>query len=111
MSTLLKLVRKLGFAVAWEKVEGPTTKLTFLGIEIDTRAMELRLPQQKLEAFSDLLHDFSERKRLSLQQLQRLAGKLNWATQVICHGRHYPRIIFEAMHGLKHRSHKRAMSP
>ena len=111
MNTLIRLVRKLGFAVAWDKVEGPTTKLTFLGIEIDTLDMELRLPQQKMEAFSDLLQDCCERKRLSLRQLQRLAGKLNWATQIICHGRTYLRILFEAMRGLKHQSHKRTISP
>ena len=111
MNTLLKLVRRLGFAVAWEKVEGPTNKLTFLGIEIDTKAMELRPPQQKLVAFLDLLRDFSQCKHLSLQQLQRFAGKLNWATQVICHGRPYLQIVFDAMHGLKHRSRKYSMSP
>ena len=34
--------------MATDKCEGPTTCLTFLGIEIDTLAMELRLTQVKL---------------------------------------------------------------
>lgn len=32
-----------------EKLEGPTTCLTFLGIKVDTEAMELRLPEKKLQ--------------------------------------------------------------
>ena len=39
---------RLGVPLAVDKCEGPTTCLTFLGIEIDTVAMELRLPQVKL---------------------------------------------------------------
>ena len=38
----------LGVSIAQEKCEGPTTCLTFLGIEIDTQALELRLPADKL---------------------------------------------------------------
>ncbi len=41
--------RVLGVPVAPNKTEGPTTKLVFLGIEIDTVAMTLRLPAVKLE--------------------------------------------------------------
>ena len=38
----------LGVPLAPEKVEGPTTCLTFLGIEIDTVTMELWLPKKKI---------------------------------------------------------------
>ena len=34
--------------LAPEKLEGPATTLIFLGIEMDTRAMSLRLPAEKL---------------------------------------------------------------
>ncbi len=34
---------------AGEKTEGPATKIIFLGIEIDTVEMTLRLPKKKLE--------------------------------------------------------------
>ena len=33
---LIKLLRKLGFQINWNKVVDPTTKITFLGIEIDS---------------------------------------------------------------------------
>ena len=41
--------RELDVPLGLEKVEGPTTCLTFLGIESDTHTMEIRLPDDKLE--------------------------------------------------------------
>ena len=41
-------LRRLGLPAAVEKSEGPTTKLEYLGIELDSVALELRLPQVKL---------------------------------------------------------------
>ena len=38
----------LGVPLALEKVEGPSGSLTFLGILLDTKNMEARLPLQKL---------------------------------------------------------------
>ena len=48
LQTLLALCKELGIPVAEEKTEGPATILIFLGIEIDTIAMQLRLPGVKL---------------------------------------------------------------
>ena len=41
----------LGVPLAVEKSEGPATCLPFLGIEVDTVDMELRLPPTKLEKY------------------------------------------------------------
>ena len=38
----------LGTPLAQEKCEGPSSILTFLGIEIDTTNMQLRLPRKKI---------------------------------------------------------------
>ena len=38
----------MGIPVAWNKVEGPSSVLTFLGIELDTVQGITRLPTQKL---------------------------------------------------------------
>ena len=48
LATTLALCEELGFPVAPEKTEGPATTLTFLGIEIDTKKLQLCLPQVKL---------------------------------------------------------------
>ena len=41
--------RELGVPLAMEKLEGPATCLTFLGIEVDTMEGVLRLPQDKFK--------------------------------------------------------------
>lgn len=43
------MCRELGLPLKLEKVEGPATVLTFLGIVIDTVRFKLRLPEDKLE--------------------------------------------------------------
>ena len=106
LNVLMDLVRKLGFSIAWDKVEGPTTQLTFLGIELDTEDMHMRLPKDKVCEFSLNLDDFISRSRVSLRQCQELAGKINWVTQVCRVGRPYLRRLFEASKVLKAHHHK-----
>ncbi|CAC5420878.1 unnamed protein product [Mytilus coruscus] len=65
LNSLIFLLRELGFMINWQKVVDPTTKLTFLGVEIDSIAMELRLPGDKLSLLKQELTDFGNRKRAS----------------------------------------------
>ena len=62
MNMLISLLRKLGFHINWNKVIDPSTTITFLGIEIDSIAMCLRLPDEKL---------IQVRQELSLFQLRK----------------------------------------
>ena len=48
LESLVAICQHLGVPLALEKVEGPTVRLVFLGILIDTVAGELRLPREKL---------------------------------------------------------------
>jgi hypothetical protein len=82
-------------------VVDPTTSITFLGIEIDSSTMELRLPADKLSLLRLELDDFKVRKRASKKQLQSLAGKLNWASAVIWGGRVFLRRIIDCITSLK----------
>lgn len=110
LNCLLQLLRKLGFSINWNKVIDPTTKLTFLGIELDSQAMTLRLPEDKLQCFRSELLSFLQRKRASKRQLQSLAGKLSWAAGVVKGGRVFLRRIFNKISTLKHTSHKTMIS-
>ena len=47
----LECCAHLGIPVAPLKTHGPTTKLVFLGIEIDTEARRVRLPEAKLHGY------------------------------------------------------------
>jgi hypothetical protein len=41
-----------------DKTEGPSTRLTVLGIEVDSTAMTLRLPEEKLVKLRALLTEW-----------------------------------------------------
>ena len=56
--TLHSLLRDLGFVIAYKKVVSPSTMVTYLGVEVDSVAMELRLPQSKLCKLSQELEFF-----------------------------------------------------
>ena len=47
VKSLVKVFGDLGLPIAKSKLEGPTTKLSFLGIKIDTSKMEICLPEEK----------------------------------------------------------------
>ena len=61
LQTAVSLCDQLGLPTAPEKVEGPTTVLTFLGIVMDTARQELRLPQAKLTKLRQRLSWFTGR--------------------------------------------------
>ncbi len=48
LTTATHTLSELGIPLGLDEVQGPTTCLTFLGIELDTVAMTARLPEDKL---------------------------------------------------------------
>ena len=93
--TMLATGEQLGFPVARAKCEGPTTCLSFLGIEVDTAAMQLRLPADKLERINNLVNKWVGRKCITKKELESLAGHLQHACKVVPAGRCSMRRIFE----------------
>ena len=106
LNVLIKLLRRLGFSIAWEKTVGPSQCITFLGIQIDSCTATLSLPQEKVTQLLQLLTNFSKRSRASCRQLQQLAGKLNWAAHVVNGGRVYLQRVLDLIRPLKHNNHK-----
>ena len=85
---------RLGFPVADEKTVGPATLITFLGIEVDSVGMQLRLPMVKLKKLKELVASWRKRKGCRKRELQSLAGHLNHACKVVRPGRRFLRGIF-----------------
>ena len=69
LSTLLRIFDTLRLPVAEEKLEGPSTVITFLGIEVDTVAMELRLPQKKVSELKSLVKEWLGRHSCRKKEL------------------------------------------
>lgn len=81
--------------VAAHKVEGPATLLTFLGIEIDTVAGVLRLPEAKLAHLRHLLSIWSSRRCGTKRDLLSLIGYLHHAASIIKPGRIFVRRLID----------------
>ena len=72
--------------MAPEKTFGPSTILTFAGVELDTIHCESHLPEDKLLKCKQLIAEFIK-KKATLRELQSLTGVLNFACSVVVPGR------------------------
>ncbi len=104
--TVLSVCESLGVPIATEKLEGPSSCLTFLGIEIDTVAGVLRLPEDKLSRLHHQLHRWSKRRACRRRQLESLIGLLQHACRVVRPGRSFLRQMI-ALLGHSHRPYHR----
>ena len=100
---LLDVFTRLRIPVAMEKLEGPTTLLSFLGIELDTSLMVLRLPREKLVELRVLLAGWRAKKFCLTRNLQSLVGKLQHACKVVRPRRTFLCRMFELLKGSSRR--------
>uniref|UniRef100_A0A1X7VYP3 Reverse transcriptase domain-containing protein n=1 Tax=Amphimedon queenslandica TaxID=400682 RepID=A0A1X7VYP3_AMPQE len=80
---LCSTFEKLGLPLEPSKLEGPSTCLTFLGIEVDKFNLQLRLPAEKLARLMDLLEETHGRKHILKKELESLTGLLQYAAKVV----------------------------
>lgn len=97
LNHLIRLCRKLGFAINYSKLVEPTTSVTFLGVNIDSNKMTVGLPGDKVQALERKLRLAADKKSINKKELQSLAGSLNWACRVIEPGKFFVRNIFEGI--------------
>ena len=86
--------------LAYEKTVGPSTCLSFAGIELDTIEMCARLPLDKIECMKATITNFLQRKTVKLRELQSLTGLLNFACTIILPGRAFLRRLYDLMIGI-----------
>ena len=105
LGLFLELCDFLGFPMAPEKTFGPSTILTFAGVELDTIHCESRLPEEKLLKCKQLIAEFIKKKKATLRELQSLTGVLNFACSVVVPGRCFLRRLIDLTIGLKRPGH------
>ena len=83
-STRLKAIDRaaqdLGIPPSPEKCEGPTARIVFLRIELDSIAMSARLPLDKHGELISLLHEWGDKKWCKPKELQSFVDKLSVST-------------------------------
>ena len=84
-----KVCASLGTPLALEKVKGPSTSLTFLGIKLDNNNMEASLQKEKLTKMRQLIMSWLSRKKATKQEILSLVGLLQHSTKIIRCGRSF----------------------
>ena len=97
LEVAVPLCGELGLPIVLEKLVWPSTVVTFLGIEIDSVAQELRLPQAKLARIQATIRYWEGRRTASKRDLQSLIGLLNHAAAVVRPGRTFLRQLIDTM--------------
>ncbi|KAM4748928.1 uncharacterized protein WCC33_006337 [Rhinophrynus dorsalis] len=101
-----QLFEEVGVPVAHDKTVLPTTKLSYLGIEIDSEEGQVRLPLEKVLKARAAVVGMVGRQKVSLREMQGLLGLLNFASRVIPMGRIFSRRLERATVGVRRPLHK-----
>lgn len=84
LNLILRTCQELGVSLSYvlsiKKIEGPSLRLTFLGIELNTQEMTTKLPEEKLQCIQTPIHTGSLLER---QQERYALGELTYACKVV----------------------------
>lgn len=89
------ICEELGLPTEPEKDEGPATTIRFLGLELDTVTLEVRLPADKLDRLRLELGKWRERKACKKRDLLSLIGLLAHACKAVRAGRSFFRRLID----------------
>ena len=89
LSVIYEVSATLGVPLAKDKYEGPSPRLTFLSIEIDTQERLLRLLQEKLLRVQMILTQWKKKQWCWRRELKSLVGLLHHAAKVVAPGRSF----------------------
>ncbi|XP_041346993.1 uncharacterized protein LOC121366726 [Gigantopelta aegis] len=106
LNILMQLLRELGFHINYNKLEGPAQTLTFLGVVLNSLAMTLSIPHDRITELRGLLVKTLSNGKITKRQIQSIVGKLNWITQCVYGGRFFMRCLIDRANGLKCPWHK-----
>ena len=105
LNTFKSTFHTLGVPVAEDKLVGPTTDLTFIGIMIDTNGFLISIPNDKVQEVVGLFHKWCNTRTCTQTQLQSLVGKLQFFSKVIQPGRIFTRRLIDLIYTVHRRNH------
>lgn len=105
LQLLIDTCQLLGIPLAVEKIEGPIEWIIFLGIELDSRTMSMRLPEEKLQHLRRLVAQWIQKKAATKRSLLSLIGELAHASKVVIPGRVFLRRMIDRAHSRRNLDH------
>ncbi len=81
----------------------PAERLKILGWLLDTRRLQIELPEDKYKAWIQTIEDLLQKDRVTYKELEQLLGRLNHAGFIIPLSRHFLGRLREAQYAAAHR--------
>ena len=101
MKTFFGYCMKLGIPVAEEKTVWPTTVMVFLGLELDSLLMQVRIPHDKIEQLIGIIKTvLAHKQSVTLKEMQSLLGSLNFVCRAVAPGRPFCRRLINSTCGV-----------
>ena len=104
------LLEELGLSEATDKAVSPCQVLNFLGIEFDTRVLEMRVDLAKCCELKAILKKWINKTVASKADLQSILGKLLWVSKAVKYSRCFVMRIIAEVKKLKFQSQKIKLS-
>ena len=105
LDTYIQQFQDLGIPLHPDKLEGPSTLLTVLGIELDSLLLQARLPQDKIDRIHTLLVSWSQKRHCTRKELESLIGNLQHACKVVPSGRTFFRRMINLLSAFRREDH------
>ena len=103
VKTFLAVCHEVNFPVSLEKTFWASTKLTFLGMLIDTIRQVVMIPTEKIRKALDSISLILGKGKTTIKQLQKLCGLLNFICRCVIPGRAFTRRLYaKTSHLLPH---------
>ena len=94
MLAFIKICELVNFPISEEKTFWAATSLIFLGLLIDTVHRFVSIPVDKISRAIVLVEEMLSKKKMTVKQLQKLCGFLNFLCKCIIPGRAFTRRLY-----------------
>ncbi|MCP4262983.1 MAG: hypothetical protein GY774_36545 [Planctomycetes bacterium] len=100
LSTFLLFAESVGLPISVKKTIKPTTSVELHGLLVDTVSFTLAIPKDKVQRAIILIDQFLSAKKVTLRDLQSLAGLLAFFTRALPGARVFIRRLYFSMRGV-----------
>ena len=102
LQSMLVLCDKINAPIKMSKVEGPTTSLTSLGIQLNFITMEADISDDRKTALLEELHYMKHRDKCTKRELLSVIDKLSFCSKVLPAGRIFLRCMIDLSNTVCH---------
>ena len=83
------LLKELGLSVSVKKLVPPSTRVTCLGIQVDTENLSISIPAEKLQTIKCMCKNWVQKSFRTKGELQSLLGSLLYVAKCIKYARYF----------------------